>query len=324
MIKINTAYRSTQNSYSGVTPKYIVIHNTDNYAAGANALAHARAQHDGNFSGYSCHLYVDDAEAYEAMPSNYGAWHVGVNYGGRLFGTVNNHNCYGIEMCVQKGYNYEKAFLNTVDVCKQKMKELGIDADHVVSHFDVCAKNCPSAIRAHGDWNRFKSLISGGSSGSGSNSTDSGCRNYLQLGDEGNDVKEMQSMLIKCGFSCGVSGADGDFGKATEQALKDFQKANGLIVDGLYGANSRSKLTSVYKSINTPKVLYTVQCGAYTTKKNADALVDKLKKAEFDAFVAKDGNMYKIQAGAYTEKWYAQEQQTKLKKAGFPAIIKTK
>ena len=56
-------------------------------------------------------------------------------------------------------YNYEKAFQNTVQVCKQIMKQLGIPSDRVVQHYDVCAKNCPSAIRAKGDWNRFKQLI---------------------------------------------------------------------------------------------------------------------------------------------------------------------
>lgn len=39
------------------------------------------------------------------------------------------------------------------------MKQLGIPADRVVQHYDVCAKNCPSAIRAKCDWNRFKQLI---------------------------------------------------------------------------------------------------------------------------------------------------------------------
>ena len=62
-------------------------------------------------------------------------------------------------MCVQEGYNYEKAFQDTVQVCKQIMKQLGISSDRVVQHYDVCAKNCPSAIRAKGDWNRFKQLI---------------------------------------------------------------------------------------------------------------------------------------------------------------------
>lgn len=152
---------SNNNSYADQVPKYIVIHNTDNFAAGADANAHARAQYNGNFAGASCHIFVDDKEAYQATPFNRGAWHVGVNYGGRLFGIVNNHNSVGIEMCVQKGYNYEKAFQNTVNVCKQLMMELGIPADRVVSHYDVCGKNCPSQIRAKGDWNRFKDLIGG-------------------------------------------------------------------------------------------------------------------------------------------------------------------
>lgn len=158
-MNINTSFISNNNSYAGQTPVYIVIHNTDNYAQGANAKAHAKAQHDGNFKGYSAHVFVDDTEAYQALPYDRGAWHVGVNYGGRLFGTVNNRNAVGIEMCVQEGYNYEKAFQNTVQICKQIMKQLGIPADRVVQHYDVCAKNCPSAIRAKCDWNRFKQLI---------------------------------------------------------------------------------------------------------------------------------------------------------------------
>lgn len=156
---MNKEYISNQNSYENNNPLYIVVHNTDNFKAGANARAHAKAQRDGNFSGMSAHVYVDDAEIYQAMPYDRGAWHVGVNYGGALFGTVNNRNSIGVEMCVQSGYDYEKAFTNTVNAVKQIMEELGIAADHVVSHYDVCAKNCPSQIRAKGDWKRFKQLI---------------------------------------------------------------------------------------------------------------------------------------------------------------------
>ena len=45
-------------------------------------------------------------------------------------------------------------------------------------------------------------------------------RSYLQKGDFGSAVKTMQTMLIKCGYSCGKSGADGDFGTGTQTALK--------------------------------------------------------------------------------------------------------
>lgn len=161
-MKLNTQYVSNNNTKTGtMVPEYIAIHNTDNFKKGANALAHAKAQYNGNFSDMSCHWYVDDGDtAYQGTPHNKGAYHVGKNYGGKLFGIINNRNSVGIEMCVQSGYDYEKAFQNTVELCKHLMKVLGVDADHVVQHWDVCGKNCPSQIRLHGDWARFKKAIS--------------------------------------------------------------------------------------------------------------------------------------------------------------------
>lgn len=160
-MKVNRDYISNNNSYSGNVPKYIVIHNTDNFNKGANAKAHAKAQHDGHFSNMSCHYYTDDGDtAYQATPHNRGCWHVGANYGGKLYGKASNKTTVGIEMCVQSGYNYEKAFQNTVELCKMLMKELNIPADRVIQHYDACAKNCPSQIRERGDWKRFKELIS--------------------------------------------------------------------------------------------------------------------------------------------------------------------
>ena len=43
-MQIKTTYISNNNSYAGQAPKYIAIHNTGNFSAGADALAHARAQ----------------------------------------------------------------------------------------------------------------------------------------------------------------------------------------------------------------------------------------------------------------------------------------
>ena len=90
---------------------------------------------------------------------------MGVNYGGRLFGTVNNRNSIGVEMCVQAGYDFQKAFANTVEFIRQLMAETGIPLDRVVQHYDVCAKNCPSQIRAKGMWEELKRLIRIGGSG---------------------------------------------------------------------------------------------------------------------------------------------------------------
>ncbi len=77
-------------------------------------------------------------------------------------------------------------------------------------------------------------------------------KNYLEKGDSGSEVTTMQKMLIKVGYSCGSAGADGDFGSGTDEALRKFQKDNGLTVDGQYGPNSKAKLTALYnKKIGT-------------------------------------------------------------------------
>lgn len=75
-------------------------------------------------------------------------------------------------------------------------------------------------------------------------------KGYLEKGDSGSAVKTMQTMLIACGYSCGASGADGDFGSGTNSGLRSFQKANGLTVDGKYGSKSKAKLEELYNEKN--------------------------------------------------------------------------
>jgi len=157
---INKSDLCTRNCYDGNKPEYIVVHQTGNPGTGADAKAHASSLFDGNISGMSWHYAVDDKSAYQCLPLNKGAFHVGVNYGGKMFGTVNNRNSICVESCIQAGYNANNAFNNTVEVVKQLMAENNIDADHVVSHYDVCAKNCPQQIREAGRWQEFKNKIS--------------------------------------------------------------------------------------------------------------------------------------------------------------------
>lgn len=167
-MKIDRSFISNQNTYEENDPRCIVVHNTDNFRAGADARTHAEAQHNGELSNMSAHYYVDDGEtAYQAAPHSRGCWHVGVNYGGNnLFGRYGNRNSIGVEMCVQNGYNYEKAFQNTVAVVKEIMRETGIPASRVYRHYDICSKHCPSQIMNKGDWERFKKAISSNSSSS--------------------------------------------------------------------------------------------------------------------------------------------------------------
>ena len=69
--------------------------------------------------------------------------------------------------------------------------------------------------------------------------------NVLRKGAKGDNVKALQILLIGRGYSCGSYGADGDFGNATYNAVKAFQKAKGLSVDGVCGPKTWNKLLGV-------------------------------------------------------------------------------
>lgn len=61
----------------------------------------------------------------------------------------------------------------------------------------------------------------------------------VRIGAEGNITYLIQAMLICHSFEID---ADGIFGPATESAVKEFQKRNGLSVDGIVGKNTFNKL----------------------------------------------------------------------------------
>ncbi|MHC0038828.1 L,D-transpeptidase family protein [Pseudoneobacillus sp. C159] len=62
----------------------------------------------------------------------------------------------------------------------------------------------------------------------------------LKLGMKGAQVKKLQQALTSKGYS--TNGADGVFGPSTEAAVKKFQKANKLKVDGVVGQGTMKAL----------------------------------------------------------------------------------
>jgi peptidoglycan hydrolase-like protein with peptidoglycan-binding domain/YHS domain-containing protein len=72
-----------------------------------------------------------------------------------------------------------------------------------------------------------------------STTTTSTITRLLAVGSHGDDVKLVQTNLNKNGFSLVV---DGIFGAKTQAAVKEYQKSNGLAVDGVVGPNTSAKL----------------------------------------------------------------------------------
>ena len=74
----------------------------------------------------------------------------------------------------------------------------------------------------------------------------------LKNGSEGEDVRQLQTNLIRLGYDCGKWGADGDFGDGTELALKAFQRDHGLADDGVFGPKTLSAMEKALARLDAP------------------------------------------------------------------------
>lgn len=66
----------------------------------------------------------------------------------------------------------------------------------------------------------------------------------LKRGSKGAYVTKAQTLLAQRGYDLGSCGIDGDFGRATEAAVKQFQKDWGLQQDGIIGPETWKYLTT--------------------------------------------------------------------------------
>lgn len=73
--------------------------------------------------------------------------------------------------------------------------------------------------------------------------TSCGLAETIRFRDTGDEVTKLQTALTKLGYYTGE--VDGKFGSGTLKAVKAFQKAESLPVDGLAGAKTQSRLTEL-------------------------------------------------------------------------------
>lgn len=105
-------------------------------------------------------------------------------------------------------------------------------------------------------------------------------RPMLKFGSRGTDVKFLQSMLLQLGEKLPKYGADGDFGRETEAAVKSFQKkafpGQPGEVDGIVGPKTWAKIdelaeknqdqNKLVREDENPYIIYTVKKGDTLTK----------------------------------------------------------
>ncbi|CDQ39565.1 N-acetylmuramoyl-L-alanine amidase [Virgibacillus salexigens] len=138
---------------------YIVVHQTGNTSAKANAQAHANIQTNLNPRQASWHYQVDDKEAIQSFEDGVQCWHAtdGSNGPGNTTGVA-------IEICINRDGDYRKAVQNAAELVGHLMDKHNLGISKVKQHHDFYNKNCPAQLRAGKDgisWNDFKNMATG-------------------------------------------------------------------------------------------------------------------------------------------------------------------
>lgn len=159
---INREFITTENTYTGQNePKYIVIHETDNFSEGAGARRHAEAQAAGHLS-ISAHYYCGSDGVYQAAEHADGTYSVGKKYGGHPVEDATNKNTINVEICVNADGDYSKARANAIALARYLIQAAGISAERVIRHYDATGKHCPrNMMDDPALWEDFKVQIQG-------------------------------------------------------------------------------------------------------------------------------------------------------------------
>jgi peptidoglycan hydrolase-like protein with peptidoglycan-binding domain len=81
----------------------------------------------------------------------------------------------------------------------------------------------------------------------------------IKVGNSGDQVTQVQRRLQELGYF--KSKATGYYGSLTQDAVKNFQRNNGLVADGIIGPNTEQALNQTYPETPAPKTQPTVRLG---------------------------------------------------------------
>ena len=116
-------------------------------------------------------------------------------------------------------------------------------------------------------YEKASSASASGSGSSSSSSSSSGFTRTLRRGYTGDDVKAVQTRLKALKYYDGT--VDGNYGSGSIAAVKDFQRRNGLTVDGLTGRVTYERLMSSSAIANNTSSSGSTSSGSASTGSSA-------------------------------------------------------
>lgn len=127
---------------------------------------------------------------------------------------------------------------NDIIEIQQRLYELGYLMDNsITGHY---GDNTENAVKKMQERNGIKADGEVGKESMNLLYSDSVKANLIGLGEKSELVQHFQERLIALGYL--RDAADGNFGKGTEKAVREFQSRNDLVVDGYLGPGTRATL----------------------------------------------------------------------------------
>ena len=133
--------------------------------------------------------------------------------------------------------------------------DFGPDTLHAVREYQ--ASTAIAVDGMVGPRTKSKLYATGGSAPAPVGLTSSSCPVDIVQGDKGGCVTELQRLLRHHGYAIEV---DGDFGPATDGAVRGFQSSHGLSADGQVGPNTKRELYDTDESPSTALDLRSASC----------------------------------------------------------------
>ena len=102
----------------------------------------------------------------------------------------------------------------------------------------------------------------------------------LSNGSSGSEVRKLQQSLVDAGYD--VGGVDGIYGSNTESAVRKYQQANGLAVDGIAGDETLGSLYAP-KATATPQTTQTTAATPAPTQTTTPSAAPQATTPSYDA-----------------------------------------
>ena len=182
----------------------------------------------------------------------------------------------------KRGYHDGLGNASHIGICTGTQGEGAI---HSSSRWGCVTESKFKGKSINGGWNKVglwtKEVAYDYGTGGGGIEPEKPKQKILKRGSKGTEVAYVQAILMDLGYDLGSWGADGDFGKKTEEAVKIFQASHGLEPDGIVGPKTLEALENAQPVAQERYTIILRNC--------TQELMESIKEVFPDAEIQKEG-----------------------------------